>query len=421
MTVDLPLRRSYWGPDPAAELAPPLQGDIEADLTVVGGGVIGVSTAIAAHDAGLDVVLLERAFVGHGASGRAAGMLTLPVTWGEAAAPWLADDAMAKSILRWSQDAIDAAERFLGANGVACGLLRRPLWLIAHDQAGYEDLIRASSLLRGAGIAAEPLRDSWPTTYRSFGALRLGNQAVVDPWNMARGLRAAALRRGVRLFEGTAVDDVTGGEPVTVRAPGGTVRSKYAVLAVNGFSGALSRRDDLLVPCRVYAAATAPLPPAARQAIGPADDVILNDFRGRSGGPRLFERFRQSGELIFGASTLWPPKDLDQDWDARSFRFLLRELQRRYPGLGDPPIATIWSGLECFTRSGLPILDWLPNLENVAIGVIGNGRGLGLGTTCGRLLVSRLLDKPMNDKASDLFLSLCSLASAAGPVGTNSI
>ena len=59
----------------APERRPPLQGDLRADVVIVGGGYNGLSTALELRARGIDVVLLERDFAGSGASGRNAGYL----------------------------------------------------------------------------------------------------------------------------------------------------------------------------------------------------------------------------------------------------------------------------------------------------------------------------------------------------------
>ncbi|MEL6318146.1 MAG: FAD-dependent oxidoreductase, partial [Pseudomonadota bacterium] len=55
--------------------APPLEGAATADLAIVGGGFTGCSAALHAAEAGLSVRLLEAETIGHGGSGRNAGLV----------------------------------------------------------------------------------------------------------------------------------------------------------------------------------------------------------------------------------------------------------------------------------------------------------------------------------------------------------
>ena len=73
------LRRSYWQEANSASVAlPNLELPSEADITVVGGGLTGVSTAIAIlqRQPGVRVVLLEANFIGFGATGRNGGLIS---------------------------------------------------------------------------------------------------------------------------------------------------------------------------------------------------------------------------------------------------------------------------------------------------------------------------------------------------------
>src|ERR671914_308705 len=62
--------------DPPPDPGPPLEGDVEADVVVIGAGYTGLWAALALRRAGADVVVLERDYAGFGASGRNAGHLT---------------------------------------------------------------------------------------------------------------------------------------------------------------------------------------------------------------------------------------------------------------------------------------------------------------------------------------------------------
>jgi gamma-glutamylputrescine oxidase len=67
-------RDSFYAATVARSAAhPPLQGDLEADVVVVGGGLAGLSAAIELADLGYGVTLLEARQVGWGASGRNGG------------------------------------------------------------------------------------------------------------------------------------------------------------------------------------------------------------------------------------------------------------------------------------------------------------------------------------------------------------
>ena len=68
-------------PPPAAQ--PALQGTVDCDVAVVGGGIAGCSTALHLAERGYRVVLLEAERIGHGASGRSGAQALAGVACGQ--------------------------------------------------------------------------------------------------------------------------------------------------------------------------------------------------------------------------------------------------------------------------------------------------------------------------------------------------
>ena len=81
LTPPLPSRPSWWLEEArahgGAEVSPPLDGSIDVDVAVVGGGYTGLWTALALRerDPSLAVALLEAREIGDGPSGRNGGFL----------------------------------------------------------------------------------------------------------------------------------------------------------------------------------------------------------------------------------------------------------------------------------------------------------------------------------------------------------
>src|ERR1035441_5886312 len=98
MAADEPVWRDLITADETHALAPGIPSDLDRapDVLVVGGGMVGVVTAVLCRRAGLGrVTLVERRGLGSGPSGRAAGILVpdrllmAPAT-GQALTRWIA-------------------------------------------------------------------------------------------------------------------------------------------------------------------------------------------------------------------------------------------------------------------------------------------------------------------------------------------
>ena len=158
------LGTSAWI-DAPEDPRPPLAGDARADVAIVGGGLTGLSTAIALRDAGVDVALVERAFCGAGASGRNAGHLT--PTIGKDMPTLRALMQEHRRILQPKFDAVlKALDEGLGnktVNGAALGSWTRPqggYFILFDTQPGLAD--KVVKLTAGAGVKLTPAGSTYP-------------------------------------------------------------------------------------------------------------------------------------------------------------------------------------------------------------------------------------------------------------------
>lgn len=114
--------RSHWLKQTLADdagLEPPLRGDARADVAIIGGGYLGLWTAIRLKEAepALDVAIIERDICGGGASGRNSGMLLS--TWTKfSAIAALRDGDSAVALIDRSRDAIDGIDAFCAENSI---------------------------------------------------------------------------------------------------------------------------------------------------------------------------------------------------------------------------------------------------------------------------------------------------------------
>src|SRR5688572_8109712 len=115
---------SFWAAESDPRPCPPVAGDLNVDVAVIGGGFAGLSAAhhLRRERPGLDVVVLEANRVGSGARGRNSGMLARRV--GGTIVDLCRRHGMteARRLYQASIDAVRHVKALIAAEGLACEL-----------------------------------------------------------------------------------------------------------------------------------------------------------------------------------------------------------------------------------------------------------------------------------------------------------
>ncbi len=275
----------YWldTPDRPAP-RPPLDGDVHADLLVVGGGLTGLWTAVLAaqRHPNRSVVLVEAAELAWAASGRNGGFCSASLTHGLANGldRWPAD---LPTLLRMGADNLDAIEAAIRDLGIDCGFRRTGELTVAVQDWQVRELAALRDQARRLGedldlLDGRQAREAVDSpTYR--GALRdPRGTALLDPARLVWGLARAAERLGVAVHERTRVLDLADeGDRVRAATTSGTVRARSVVLGTSAFPSPLRRVRPYVVPVWDHVLVTEPLPPHLRDRLGWAGGEGLSD------------------------------------------------------------------------------------------------------------------------------------------------
>jgi glycine/D-amino acid oxidase-like deaminating enzyme len=404
--ADVAARPSHWLRQALAEdrdLAPPLEGAVEADACVVGGGYMGLWTAIRLAEAGRSVVLIERDICGGGASGRNSGMLLS--AWSKVGAlEDLGDRAAALEV-------VQASTRVIGEIRDFCAAERIDAWFdpvgwiwgatCAAQVGAWEDALLRHERLGAPPPARRVTRDEIAATTGSRAMLAGvfdATAATVHPGFLARGLRAAALRRGVRIFERTGMTGFSRqGDPV-VTTPRGSVRAGHLVLAMNARSAGVRELAPALFNIASDDAASLPMPERLAEA-GYGRGPLMIDSRVFVAGWRVTRDGRLNAGVTGGAIGFGGR--VDGRFDAPSTRVgdIRAALAAGHPSLASFPLDTAWRGAIDRTASGLPLFGHFPGNPRILYGYGFSGNGIGMTCLGGRLLADMILgrDNPLAD------------------------
>ncbi|MEK1940758.1 MAG: FAD-binding oxidoreductase, partial [Pseudomonas sp.] len=244
---------------------PTLNGELRADVCIVGGGFSGLNSAIELAERGLSVVLLEANQIAWGASGRNGGQLIRGVGHDvERFAGVVGADGV-RELKLLGLEAVEIVRRRIEHFNIQCDLT----WGycdLANKPSDLEGFADDLAELRGLGyrhdlrlLHADDMHQVVGSSRYVGGLIDMGS-GHLHPLNLALGEAAAAQSLGVQLFENSAVSRIDYGSEVVVHTANGKVRAKNLVLACNAYlNGLNSNLGGKVLPAGSYIIATEPL------------------------------------------------------------------------------------------------------------------------------------------------------------------
>ena len=400
LQTDRSLARHSWYAETASRRQDhrALQGEVRAEVAIVGGGLAGLSAALELAQRGRQVVLLEAQQLGWAASGRNGGQ--------------------ALGGLACGMDEIEAqlgladARRLWAMTLEALTLIhaRRDRYRIACDwQSGA--LTVATSARKAAALRRDAERMAsvydHPTQWLDRAALGLHIRSPryhggcydrrgghLHPLKYALGLADAAWREGARLHEHSPVQRIERHRSVTLlRTPQGQVVADQVLLAGNVHLPALAGVGALppgtgarIMPVGTYVGVTEPLDPSEMDGLLPTraavcdSNFVLDYFR-----PTADQRLLFGGKVSY--STLTPP-NLAGSLQAR--------LARVVPRLAWRPLTHVWGGFVDITMNRAPDFSRLPpdGAAGAPIYLLQgfSGHGLALSGLAGKLVAEAICE-----------------------------
>jgi glycine/D-amino acid oxidase-like deaminating enzyme len=363
--------------DAPYEPRPALDGDIEVEACVIGGGVGGLSCARRLAQHGIDTVLLEAGTVAGGASGRNGGFLIAGIAlFHNDARERLGAEraaAMYAATLEAQREVIALAEE-LGA-----GEALRQIGLIRLAVTGEEEehVRDHAAALREDGFPGETIeREDLPPALRRTGLVGCltDHDCALHPARWYRLLAAAAEDAGARIHEGSRVrGPVAAPGEGPIATEGGSVRARYVVVAADGALPALVPEYQGRVRSRrLHMVATEPLPRAM-------DTMVY----ARWGYEYLQQR--PDGRILVGGFSDVDADDSYTDSDAGSPLIWDRVETYLREDLGvEPSISHRWAGVVGYSDDSLPYVGEVPGRDGLYVSGGYSGVGNVPGFMCGR-------------------------------------
>ncbi|MBK5355403.1 FAD-dependent oxidoreductase [Pseudomonas sp. TH41] len=398
--VTPPLKRSFWlqSVEPALQPSDSLHGVHSADVVIVGGGFVGLWTAltIKEYEPHCRVIVLEKDVCGGGASGRNGGFV---MSW------WpkiksltsFCSTEQATFLARSAERAISELGEFCERHQLDASFKQKGwLWTAtcpAHIDSWNATLEACEQL--GAKpferLSRREVAKRTGSDVHLAGVLERSN-ATVQPAALVRGMRKVAMDAGVEIFENSGITAIDPGDDVGIHTAHGRVDAKRVVLATNAWSSAIPELAKLFVPVGSSIVVTQPI-----------NDRLVN--MGWSGAEAItdsqlmvdYYRTTPDGRIAFGKGTgslsygskMGPLFSEDKE----GISLTEADLRRTYPLLNDVAVTHSWSGPIDRTYDSLPVFNHLNGCDNIHYGIGWSGNGVGPSRIGGRILASLALGR----------------------------
>lgn len=346
----------------------------DAQVVVIGGGIIGASTAYhLARDHKAEVLLLEQGKLTSGSTWHAAGLV------GQ-----LRSSASITKVLKYS---VELYKRLEEETGQATGWKMTGCLRLATTPDRWTEFKRLATTARSFGmemdlVGPEEVRRMWPLmeTGDLIGASWLPTDGQADPSGIAQALARGARMHGVRIVEGVRVTgfDRDGARITGVRTTAGTVACETVVNCAGQWArqvGALAGVTVPLQPVKHQYIVTEAIPGLASDAATIRDPDRRTYFKEEVGG------------LVMGGyepnPQLWTLGDVPDDWEFRLFdddwdHFAqhMEQAIARVPALETAGVKQMINGAESFTPDGNFILGRSNACPNMFVGAGFNAFGI---------------------------------------------
>ena len=363
---------------------------VNADIVIIGGGIIGTSCAFFLAREGVKVVLIERNEIASGTSSAGEGNILVS---DKLPGPELTLAQLGRSIWQDLADELPDDFEFDPKGGI----------LVAETAEDWNTLVKHTQKLQLAGVTArllssDELYDLEPSLARDIaGAALFPEDAQGYPPAACRSLVSSAQRSGLTVLTHTKVLAIERNHQNAIRAIvtlNGTISTPCVINAAGPWSkqiAALADCDLPILPRKGHLLVTEPLPPHVYHKvaeIGYTTTVTQahNDLQVAA----VVEGTR-SGNVLLGSSRQFV--GFDETIEQRVVQAILQRAQRFFPALVPSPLFHARVGFRPYSPDHLPILGEMPGVPGFYVNTGHEGAGFGLGPACAKLLSQLILKR----------------------------
>lgn len=383
MTHTLYPQSHYAASANPAPLRPPLQGEAETDICIIGAGYTGLSTALFLLENGFKVSIVEAAKVGFGASGRNGGQIVNSYSRDIDVIERTVAPRQAQLMGQMAFEGGRIIRERIAKYDIKCDLKDGGVFA-AFTPKQMKHLEAQKKLWERFGhtqleiMDAKRIREVVKTENYIGGMLDMSG-GHIHPLNLALGEAAAVESLGGIIYEQSPAVRIDRGANPVVHTPQGRIKARFIVVAGNAYLGNLvPELAAKTMPCGSQVIATEPLSEEVARSLLP-QDYCVEDCN------YLLDYFRLTGDrrLIYGGGVVYGAKD------PANIEAMIRPMMlKTFPQLKNVKIDFAWTGNFLLTLSRLPQVGRIG--DNIYYSQGCSGHGVTYTHVAGKVLAEAL-------------------------------
>jgi glycine/D-amino acid oxidase-like deaminating enzyme len=401
----------------------------EADVVVIGGGIVGASTAYYLARRGVRVALVEKGWIGAEQSSR---------NWG-----WCRQQNRDARELPLSTASLDLWDKLAGEIGHDAGFRRCGLLYLSNSEAEIDGWARWGKFARSVGVTThmltpEQARERGQATGQSWkGGVYSPTDGTADP-----SVAAPTIALGIMKFGGTVHQmcaarglEMEAGRVSGVVTESGTIRTRTVVMAGGAWASSFCRQLDVPFPQASVKSCIVAVEPGAQDLPAALHTKDVSVTRRGNGGYTLaisgrcwvdptLQQLRYAHQFIpmfakrkisvklgdlnawradFERVTKWrldqpTPMERSRVLDPEPVREEVEEMLRRarqlLPALQKVGVASTWAGYIDSTPDGVPAIGHIDAVPGLVLAAGFSGHGFGIGPGAGHLVADIITGAP---------------------------
>jgi glycine/D-amino acid oxidase-like deaminating enzyme len=390
--------KSYWMTTRDYTPGAPLQGDIDVDVAVVGGGFTGLSSAyhIKKAEPNLKVALLESEVIGFGASGRNGGFnmtlfgLTLSITalrFGK---------QKAREAHHYMERAVDYLRDLVAELGIDCDYEHPGFLRVATSEKYKKRILHEIELACKLGLEGIEWLDEAQTREQVQSPMYLGawwepRCGILNPAKLSWGWADAIRPMGVEVYENSPVAEIVRENgKVRLDTPNGIVRADKVVMATNAWSHFFKELRRKQVPVWTHIVMTEPLAEKHFEEIGWQNRQGIEDARNLV----HYYRLTADNRLVMGGRdvSLSYGEDMEKDLNPVTFEGLKDDVREIFPALKEIQFTHEWGGPVSVPLDMAPAIGFAGD-KNVVYSLGTVGHGVSMTQLNGRTVADLILER----------------------------